>query len=50
VKESKLAEWHDLWDIETRINELQHELDHLHTRKAKLLGNKYEDVVEFTCT
>ncbi len=39
-----------LWDIEVRIRELQHELDHLHNEKAKLFGEKYESTVEFTCT
>ena len=39
-----------LWDLEVRIRELQHELEHLHTEKSKLLGEKYESDVEFTCT
>ena len=37
-----------LWDIEVRIRELQHELDHLHDEKSKLLGEKYENTIEYT--
>jgi len=39
-----------LWDIEIRIREIQHELDHLHNEKAILMGEKHSSTVEFTCT
>jgi len=39
----------NLWDIEVRIRELQHELEHLHNEKSKLLGEKYKDGIAFTC-
>jgi len=37
----------NLWDIEQRINQLQMELEMLHSAKEDLLGRQYDDL-EYT--